>query len=118
MRFVMEALGIRLITSIFILVLANALAYGSAVDFDGATAEVVVPDSSSLDIEDELTLEAWVFPRTTAGNNAIIDKDWRPPMTICCYEMAVNNGQLQSAIQAEVPAAWFWTGSGIVQAET
>jgi hypothetical protein len=113
----MKVLCIRSIAPIFILLAASVLVYGSAVEFNGTTAEVVVPDSPSLNIEDELTLEAWVFPKTIQGNNAVINKDWRPPMAICCYEMSINNGQLQAAIQAEVPAAWFWTGSGMVEAE-
>jgi glucose/arabinose dehydrogenase len=38
--------------------------YGSALSFNGSSALVTVPDSSSLRLTDGMTLEAWVFPTT------------------------------------------------------
>jgi prepilin-type N-terminal cleavage/methylation domain-containing protein len=43
-------------------------------DLPSAYAEVSVADNSSLDIEGQLTLEAWVNPTSIAGNQTIIDR--------------------------------------------
>ena len=38
--------------------------YGNALSFNGSSARVTVPDSSSLRLSTGMTLEAWVFPTT------------------------------------------------------
>jgi Concanavalin A-like lectin/glucanases superfamily len=38
--------------------------YGNALSFNGSSARVTVPDSSSLRLTDGMTLEAWVYPTT------------------------------------------------------
>jgi glucose/arabinose dehydrogenase len=38
--------------------------YGNALSFNGSSARVTVPDSSSLRLSAGMTLEAWVFPTT------------------------------------------------------
>jgi len=51
--------------------------YGSGLNFDGANDEVVISDSSSFDITDELTVCAWVYPSSTqssGGSNQIIQR--------------------------------------------
>ncbi|MEK7314842.1 MAG: LamG-like jellyroll fold domain-containing protein [Candidatus Eisenbacteria bacterium] len=40
--------------------------YGGALEFDGTTSMVTVPDSPSLRLTSGMTLEAWVYPATAA----------------------------------------------------
>ncbi len=42
-------------------------------DFNGTGAYVKVPDSKSLDITDQLTLEAWIFPEEDKNQGAYLD---------------------------------------------
>jgi len=42
--------------------------YGNALVFNGSSARVNVPDSSSLDLTSAMTLEAWVYPTTTPSS--------------------------------------------------
>jgi concanavalin A-like lectin/glucanase superfamily protein len=50
--------------------------YGRALVFDGSNDVVVVSDSSSLDLVDGMTLEAWVYPtRPLSGWKAILQKE-------------------------------------------
>ena len=46
---------------------------GSSLSFNGTNQYVSVPDNSSLQLTNNMTLEAWVYP-TGTGNMAIIDK--------------------------------------------
>jgi hypothetical protein len=48
--------------------------FGEALAFDGINDYVAIPDSTSLDITGELTLEAWIYPRVLSGYRVIIDK--------------------------------------------
>ncbi len=51
--------------------------YGSALSFDGANDYVRIPDSSSFNINGELTVSAWVYPLTnqsTGGSNQIVQR--------------------------------------------
>ena len=59
-----------------------------------------VPDDNSLDgdLGAAFTVEAWVNPDITSGENMILNKE-------DVYEIAVNNGILQTAIQ---PAGLSW----------
>ncbi|MGR9108895.1 MAG: LamG-like jellyroll fold domain-containing protein, partial [Gammaproteobacteria bacterium] len=41
--------------------------YGNALQFDGVTAWVTIPDSPSLDLSTGLTLEAWVYPQSQSN---------------------------------------------------
>ncbi len=47
--------------------------YGNALLFDGSSY-VFIPDSDSLDITSELTIEAWVFPTEFKFDSTIVDK--------------------------------------------
>ena len=49
---------------------ASGGVFGDALSFDGGSARVVVPDSSSLHLGDAMTLEAWVKP-------AEVSNEWR-----------------------------------------
>ncbi|MFN8638979.1 MAG: hypothetical protein U0360_05865 [Dehalococcoidia bacterium] len=49
--------------------------YGGALNFDGSTARVRIPDAASLDLTSALTLEAWVRPAATqTGWRTVIQK--------------------------------------------
>jgi predicted nucleotidyltransferase len=51
--------------------------YGYAVNFDGADDHVTMGDPNSLDIVGQLTISAWIYPRTTGGGGLgrIFDKN-------------------------------------------
>lgn len=42
--------------------------YGKALDFDGVNDYIQIPQSSSLDVTDQVTVEAWVYPRAYVDN--------------------------------------------------
>ena len=42
--------------------------FGKALNFDGSNDYVEVPDSPSLDITDEITIETWIKPATAQGS--------------------------------------------------
>jgi len=44
--------------------------YGSALNFDGLTGYVNVPDAESLQITDAITIAVWVNPQPSAGGGA------------------------------------------------
>lgn len=46
---------------------------------------ISVPDNSSLDITDSITLEAWVYPQSTSGTQSIIDRNYG-------YALWIENG--------------------------
>ena len=47
---------------------------GQAFNFDGVSGTVVVPDSSSLRLTNQLTIEAWIKPLSTNGSQSIVAK--------------------------------------------
>lgn len=50
--------------------------FGAALQFDGTTSGVTIPDSSSLDLTTAMTLEAWVRPTVALSNwRAVVGKD-------------------------------------------
>lgn len=61
-----------------------AVAYkAGSLTFDGADDEVVIPNSSSLNISKNITLESWIYP--TDGTRATQD-------VLCKSTLSVNNG--------------------------
>ena len=48
--------------------------FKKALSFNGTDAYVEVPSSDSLKIEDEITMEFWLFPRSLTGEWAILRK--------------------------------------------
>ncbi len=48
--------------------------HAKALDFDGVDDYVDVPDSDSLDITGNITLEAWIYPRSLTDRQAIVCK--------------------------------------------
>ena len=49
--------------------------HGSGLAFDGTNDLVTVADDASLDLSDEMTLEAWVRPTTTRSSRAVLLKE-------------------------------------------
>jgi hypothetical protein len=47
---------------------------GQAFSFDGVSGTVVVPDSLSLRLTNQITIEAWIRPRIIRGDQAIVSK--------------------------------------------
>lgn len=51
--------------------------FGGALSFDGTDDRVVVPGSGSLELDDAMTLEAWVKPDSVDGNwRTVLLKEW------------------------------------------
>lgn len=78
---------------------------GSALSFDGASGYVSAPDSPSLDVIEAVTIEAWIFPVSTSGNQTVVIKEGQ-------YGLAVNGAQLQGAFKTQSGQSWAWVGSG------
>jgi hypothetical protein len=90
--------------------------FGSALVFDGSGAHVAIPDNASLDLTDELTLEAWVNPSALGGYRVILDKTTTG--TPSNYYLALVGSQLNfgffndgwrehTAATALVPGTWY-----------
>jgi hypothetical protein len=47
---------------------------GTAFNFDGVNDTVIVPDASSLRLTSQLTIEAWIKPRSIGGDQSIVAK--------------------------------------------
>jgi hypothetical protein len=47
---------------------------GSALSFDGSNDYVEVPDSDSLDVVGDMTLEAWIYPKDKYGWKGLVSK--------------------------------------------
>ena len=76
-----------------------------AIEFKGdGKTRVIAPDSNSLDITGDLTMEAWVFPTATSGSAIIVNKE-------NSWECALQSNILKAAIKA---AEWAWHGGGEV----
>ncbi len=48
--------------------------YGKALNLNGLSNYVEVPDSASLDISGKITIEAWIYPRSLTGYQVIVSK--------------------------------------------
>ena len=95
---------IILLTLITALITPPAFAVNRVLSLDGDGDYVEVPDADSLDLSDNFTFEAWVFPTATSGGNMIFNKE-------DTYEWAIINGNLQWALQTSV--TWYWLDTGI-----
>ena len=79
---------------------------GRAFDFDGASGTVVVPDSSSLRLTNELTIEAWINPRTTNGDQIIVSKAGNLGPGFTGYEFGFHNNELTGAFNSAAGQPW------------
>ncbi len=66
--------------------------FGSALSFDGLNDLVTIADANSLDLTNNITLEAWVKPTTTSSNyRTIIMKERPSNATYTLYSNSNNN---------------------------
>jgi uncharacterized protein (DUF362 family) len=63
--------------------------FGSGLDFNGTNAYVQASDAASLDITGDLTLEAWIYPRSITADHVIVTK--RDGSGTCNYQMYLNS---------------------------
>ncbi len=65
--------------------------FGRALTFDGVNDQVAVPDASSLDLSDEMTLEAWVRPVSeNAGWRTVVLKEQTGDLVYGLYAAATG----------------------------
>ena len=64
---------------------------GRAIDFDGASGLVSVPDANSLDLTTGMTLEAWVQPDTLNSWREVILKERPGSLTYSLYANTSSN---------------------------
>ena len=81
---------------------------GNGVQFTGTGGGFQTASDNSLEIRDDLTLEAWVY--RLGGDSS--------PMAVVgkenSYLMGINSGQLQAAIWTDSRSTWEWQGGGFV----
>jgi glucose/arabinose dehydrogenase len=75
--------------------------FGSALNFDGTNDLVTIPDSSSLDLTNGVTLEAWVNPTTIAGSWRTVAIKEQPGDLV--YALYAGNGQGLAAGHVSTP---------------
>jgi hypothetical protein len=74
--------------------------YGGALSFDGVDDWVTIPDSVALDLTTGMTIEAWVFPRSSSGWRTAMLKETADGLA---YGLYAHNG-------AAGPAGYINTG--------
>jgi hypothetical protein len=67
--------------------------YDAALDFDGNNDLVTVPDSSSLDLTNGMTVEAWVRPLTTSGWRTVVLKEQSSNYLYALYSSGSENNR-------------------------
>jgi hypothetical protein len=89
--------------------------FGPALSFNGTTASVTVPDSTSLDLSTGMTLEAWVNPSSAGG-------PWRTVIfkhsSGMVYALYSNNGANRPTGQVNILGEQNALGSALVPANT
>src|SRR4051812_29630964 len=65
--------------------------FGGALDFDGSSARVNIPDATSLDLSTAMTLEAWVRPSFAGGWRTAIMKEKSGGMAYSLYGSAFSD---------------------------
>ncbi len=67
--------------------------YGSAIDFDGSSTYIEIPDDPALNLTSSYSLSAWIKPDTVSSQRGIIAKI--QDSTHMPYAFLVKNGALQ-----------------------
>jgi hypothetical protein len=82
--------------------------YGDALSFDGADDYVQIPSSSSLNIGNAISVEAWINGTAFSSNgwNFIVAKQW-------AYELAVWEGRLAIRLQFANNGDRYYFGSSL-----
>ena len=82
--------------------------------FNGSNQYVQVNHGGSKPINisgPQLTMSAWIRWDGKNGSNMILNKE-------STYEIAVNSGKFQCAIQTDGGSGWYWTGNKSISANT
>jgi hypothetical protein len=84
----------------------------AALYFDGISGGYAqAADSPALNPRSEISLSAWVYLIDNRGNRSVVCKEDE-------YEMGINGGQVQMAVQTVKGPPWAWLGSGTVPLNT
>jgi hypothetical protein len=59
--------------------------FGSALSFNGTSSWVTVTDSAVLDLKQSVTLEAWVYPKSSTGWQAAVIKEQTGGLSYALY---------------------------------
>ena len=95
---------------------ASAGKYGPALSFNGSSASVTIPDSSSLDLTTGMTVEAWVNPSSAGGPwRTVVFKQTGGGMV---YALYANNGASRPVGQVNVLGEQNAPGTAVVPAGT
>ena len=84
--------------------------YRSALEFDGSTDYLSIPDSPSLRPRQEMAISVWIYPRAWNGNNRIVTKGTSDNEN----RLLNSRGKLQfrltgiGALDAALPATGMW----------
>ena len=98
--------SIFIIALIIAFIAPSAFAQNCVLSLDGAGDYVEIPEADILDLTDNFTFEAWVFPITPASENMIFNKER-------AYQWAIKNGNLQWALETSVMWEWHDTGLSV-----
>ncbi len=74
---------------------------GGAFSFNGTSSQLVVPNSSSLNVADALTLSAWVKPDTLTGTRGIVIKDVSTGIDNSPYGLQQGNADIAMVTVSE-----------------
>lgn len=78
---------------------------GLAMRFDNGANYVEAADSASLDVSgNAITISSWVYPTASTSSATILNKEYS-------YELALNNGVFQAAVETTASGGWAWGGS-------
>ncbi|HEV8633144.1 MAG TPA: LamG domain-containing protein, partial [Chloroflexota bacterium] len=105
-RLVILVTTVTILHLLFISLDRSEAAAATALQFDGTSAYVQVPDSPSLRLSTNLTVEAWVKPSPTSGHRHIIQKDY--------FELALEplDTGVQILFEFRANGQWYQVGSG------
>lgn len=81
--------------------------YDKAIQFDGTSTYFVVNDDESLDIDEEITIESWIYPTAINGYRTIVSKRLG---SIANYAFRIWDGKLEFYYRSTGDPVWSeWT---------
>jgi hypothetical protein len=81
--------------------------WGKALMFDGVDDMVTVADEDSLDLRDEMTMSAWVKPRTTRPYQVLVIKE-SPWWRTYSFDVADGGGVLTAEMGNSTTSSWVY----------
>jgi uncharacterized repeat protein (TIGR01451 family) len=95
---------------------------GQAFKFNGASGAVIIPNSSSIDIIGDLTIEAWINPASSARGYIVVKGDGNDFVNAYSLRYGGNNDQSLLLSVADgstgTQASYFQTVAGVVPVGT